>query len=59
MTPLEKARVVIEVRKQYESAESREERIRLARLLEQLCWEKEKAACAASPCNAPLQVALQ
>jgi len=36
MTALEKARVVVDVRKQYESAETKEERIRLARLLEQL-----------------------
>lgn len=34
MTPLAKARRAVEVRKQYEQAETREERTRLARLLE-------------------------
>ncbi len=36
MTPLDKARVAVGVRKQYELALTREERIRLARLLEQV-----------------------
>lgn len=36
MTPLDKARQVMEVRKQYEDADTREERVRLARLLESL-----------------------
>ena len=36
MTPLDKARVAVEVRKQYEQAETRQERITLARLLEQV-----------------------
>ena len=34
VTPLDKARRAVEVRKQYEAAETREERITLARLLE-------------------------
>lgn len=34
MTPLDKARRAVEVRKQYEAAETRDDRIRLARLLE-------------------------
>ena len=34
MTPLDKARIAVEVRKQYEEADTKEERIRLARLLE-------------------------
>lgn len=40
MSPLAKARVVVEVRRKYEEADTREERCRLARELEKLCWEK-------------------
>lgn len=36
MTPLDRARRATEVRKQYEQANTREERIALARLLEQV-----------------------
>lgn len=36
MDPLTKAREVTEVRRQYEAAETREDRIRLARLLESM-----------------------
>lgn len=36
MTPLDKARKAVEIRKQYEKAETRQERITLARLLEQV-----------------------
>lgn len=36
MSPLDKARRAVEVLKQYEDAEDRVERIRLARLLEQV-----------------------
>lgn len=34
MTPLDRARRAVEVRKEYEAAETSQERIRLARLLE-------------------------
>lgn len=40
MSPLEKARAVTEVRKEYEAAETREQRITLARKLEGLYTHK-------------------
>ncbi len=46
MSPLDKARLVVEVRRQYEEAATREERVRLARELERLCKKStETSVC--------------